>query len=70
MSAETLSKQYWLNLGLLGFLLIWPMMLTSRFKTDSCTGVRLCLAVMTTRITPVNHQRCSSQAYTRSHFIR
>jgi hypothetical protein len=52
INAEMLSKQYWVNFGLLGFLLISPRILTSRLRTASCTGVRLCRAVMITRIAP------------------
>jgi len=40
MSAETLSKQYWLNLGLLGFRLISPRILTRRFRIASWDGMR------------------------------
>ena len=57
MSAEALSKQYWLNFGLLGFLLISPRMLTSRERMVSYTGVRLCRAVMITRIAPDRQRR-------------
>jgi hypothetical protein len=32
MSAERLSKQYWLNIGLLGFALMMPMMVTSELR--------------------------------------
>ncbi len=69
INAETLSKQYWLNFGLLGFLLISPIMLTSRVRTASCIGVKLCRAVMMTRIAPCKDQYRNHQHDEDSHFM-
>ena len=56
INAETLSKQYWLNLGLLGFLLISPRIATSRVKMPSYDEASAERAVMMTRIAP-DYQR-------------
>ena len=50
--AEIPSKRYWSKLGLLGLRLTTSKILTSRERTAWYTGVRLCLAVMITRIAP------------------
>lgn len=52
MRAETDSNVYWLNLGLLGFLDVWPMMPTRCWSTTWNTGVSDWRAVSTTRMTP------------------
>lgn len=50
MSADTLSKQYWLKRGFEGFLLISPRMLTRRVRIASYEGTSSWRAVMMTRI--------------------
>lgn len=72
INADTLSKQYWLNLGLLGFLLISPMMLTSRVRMPSCEGVREVRAVMITRMTPNNQSQTQAEVVKKEyiHFMR
>lgn len=52
MSAEILSKQYWLKFGLLGFPLITPRIATNLARIVTKFGVSVWRAVMITRITP------------------
>jgi hypothetical protein len=52
INAEMLSKLYWLNFGLLGFLLVSAMMATSLCRIAWYDGTNACFAVMMTRMTP------------------